>query len=81
MKHLEDKIDRTKQLNGHVYFVILWCTHKISRQIISLRSLALCAKLAVFPLTCFENYNVGRLSSSCPKRVGPYFEQVSFTNA
>ena len=26
MKNLEDEIDETKQLNGHVYHVILWCT-------------------------------------------------------
>ena len=64
-----------------MYTLLFYGVHKIARQIISLRSLALSAKLAVFPLTCFENYNVGRLSSSCPKRVGPYFEQVSSTNA
>ena len=38
-----------------MYTTLFYGVHKIERQIISLRSLALSAKLAVFPLTCFEN--------------------------
>ena len=37
-----------------MYTLLFYGVHKIARQIISLRSLALSAKLAVFPLTCFE---------------------------
>ena len=38
-----------------MYTMLFYGVHKIERQIISLRSLALSANLAVFPLTCFEN--------------------------